>query len=45
MAWHVAHGFVVIPKSSRRERIESNAAGARIDLTADEIAAVDALAG
>ncbi len=45
VAWHMAHGFVVIPKSARRERIEANAAGARIELTAEEIAAVDALAG
>ena len=45
VAWHVAHGFVVIPKSARRERIEANAAGARIELTDDEVAAVDALGG
>ena len=45
VAWHVAHGFVVIPKSSRRERIEANAAGARLELTVDEIAAVDGLGG
>lgn len=45
VAWHVAHGFVVIPKSVRRERIEANAAGTRIELTADEVAAVDALGG
>ena len=30
VAWHVAHGFVVIPKSVRVDRIVSNAAGARI---------------
>ena len=45
VAWHVAHGFVVIPKSVRRERIESNAAGARIELAAEEVAAVDGLGG
>ena len=27
--WHVAHGFAVIPKSVRPERIVANAAGAR----------------
>ena len=43
VAWHIAHGFVVIPKSSRRERIVANAAGARIELTAAEIAAIDGL--
>jgi 2,5-diketo-D-gluconate reductase A len=45
VAWHVAHGYVVIPKSVRRERIEANAAGARIDLSDDEVAAIDALGG
>jgi 2,5-diketo-D-gluconate reductase A len=43
VAWHVAHGFVVIPKSVRRERIEANAAGARIELTDAEVAAIDGL--
>ena len=38
VAWHVAHGFVVIPKSVHRDRIQANAAGARIELTADEVA-------
>ena len=45
VAWHVAHEYVVIPKSVRRERIEANAAGARIELTDDEVAAIDALGG
>ena len=44
VAWHVAHEFVVIPKSSNPERIRSNAAGARIELSADEVARIDALA-
>jgi diketogulonate reductase-like aldo/keto reductase len=43
VAWHAAHGFVVIPKSVRRERIVANAAGVRIKLSADEVAAIDAL--
>jgi len=43
VAWHVAHGFVVIPKSVRRERIEANAAGARVELTDDEVTAIDGL--
>jgi 2,5-diketo-D-gluconate reductase A len=43
VAWHIAHGFVVIPKSSRVERIVANAAGARIQLTAEEVAAIDGL--
>jgi len=33
----------VIPKSSRRERIIANAAGARIQLSAEEVAAIDGL--
>jgi 2,5-diketo-D-gluconate reductase A len=45
VAWHVAHGFVVIPKSVHRERIVANAAGARIELTANEVAAIDDLSG
>jgi diketogulonate reductase-like aldo/keto reductase len=43
VAWHVAHGFVVIPKSSRADRIVTNAAGARIPLTAEEVTAIDRL--
>ena len=43
VAWHIAHGFVVIPKSVHRERIVANAAGARIQLTAEEVAAIDRL--
>jgi 2,5-diketo-D-gluconate reductase A len=43
VAWHVAHGFVVIPKSSKPERIISNAAGAHLQLTDNEIAALDGL--
>ncbi|HEX5384512.1 MAG TPA: aldo/keto reductase [Propionibacteriaceae bacterium] len=43
VAWHVAHGFVVIPKSVRRERIVANAAGVRIELTPEEVAMIDDL--
>jgi diketogulonate reductase-like aldo/keto reductase len=43
VAWHLAHGFVVIPKSVRRERIVANAAGTRIELTAEEVAMIDDL--
>jgi len=43
VAWHVAHGFVVIPKSVRHERIVANAAGAKIELTPDEVAAIDGM--
>jgi 2,5-diketo-D-gluconate reductase A len=43
VAWHIAHGFVVIPKSVRRERIAANAAGVQIKLTAEEVAMIDNL--
>jgi 2,5-diketo-D-gluconate reductase A len=43
VAWHIAHGFVVIPKSVRRERIVGNAAGVRIELSDEEVAAIDGL--
>jgi diketogulonate reductase-like aldo/keto reductase len=45
VAWHVQHGFVVIPKSTKPERIISNAAGAKVELSSDEVAAIDAIAG
>lgn len=43
IAWHTAHGFVVIPKSSRPERIVWNAEAVRIPLSAGEVEAIDAL--
>ncbi len=43
VGWHVKHEYVVIPKSTNPERIVSNAAGATVDLTADEVAAIDKL--
>ncbi|OIH92824.1 aldo/keto reductase [Curtobacterium sp. MCBA15_001] len=43
VAWHVAHEFVVIPKSSNPDRIRSNAAGATVALSADEVARIDGL--
>lgn len=43
IAWHVQHGIVVIPKSSRRERIVANAEGAQLQLTDDEVDALDGL--
>jgi diketogulonate reductase-like aldo/keto reductase len=45
IAWHIKHQFVVIPKSTKPERIISNAAGVTVDLTDDEVAAIDGLAG
>jgi 2,5-diketo-D-gluconate reductase A len=43
--WHVQHGVVVIPKSVHPDRIRSNAQIADFALTADDMAAVDALGG
>jgi diketogulonate reductase-like aldo/keto reductase len=43
--WHLQHGFVVIPKSAHRERIEANADVGDLELTPDEMAALDALGG
>lgn len=45
VAWHAAHGFVVIPKSTKRDRIIGNAEGIALKLTDDEVTAVDALGG
>ena len=43
LAWHLAKGTVVIPKSVTPSRIEENLASVNVQLTAEDIAAVDAL--
>jgi len=43
LAWHLQRGHVVIPKSSRRERLAENFAAASLLLTEEELAAVSAL--
>ncbi|MET0692975.1 MAG: aldo/keto reductase [Propionibacteriaceae bacterium] len=43
VAWHLAHGFVVIPKSTHEDRIVANAAGALVDLGDAEVHAIDGL--
>jgi 2,5-diketo-D-gluconate reductase A len=43
--WHVDHGIVAIPKSARKERIESNFDVFDFSLQEEEIAQLDALAG
>jgi len=43
IAWHIAHGFVVIPKSAQRERIVGNAEAIRIPLTVEEVGRIDRL--
>jgi diketogulonate reductase-like aldo/keto reductase len=43
LRWHVEHGFVVIPRSQRRERIEENFAIFDFELTAAEVRRLDTL--
>ncbi len=43
LRWHVEHGFVVIPRSRRRERIEENFAIFDFELTPEELRRLDAL--
>ena len=43
IAWHLAQGFVVIPKSVTPERIVSNLEAAGVELTDDDVARIDAL--
>ncbi|MGO1288275.1 MAG: aldo/keto reductase, partial [Cellulosimicrobium funkei] len=43
LRWHLDLGLVVIPKSVTPERIEANFRVTGFSLTADELAAVDAL--
>jgi 2,5-diketo-D-gluconate reductase A len=43
LAWHLAEGYVVIPKSNSRDRMAQNFAAADLALTADEVAAITAL--
>jgi diketogulonate reductase-like aldo/keto reductase len=43
LAWHLGHGYVVIPKSVRAERLAANLDAVQLDLSEEEIAAIDAL--
>jgi len=43
--WHLQHGIIVIPKSSRPDRIRSNADVAGFALTDEDMAALDGLGG
>ncbi len=45
LRWHIEHDVVVIPKSSKRERLASNFDVFDFTLNADEVARIDALAG
>lgn len=41
--WHLQHGYVVIPKSANPERIAANASVGDIELSAEDMAALDRL--
>jgi len=43
LRWHIQHGHIIIPKSARPERMAQNLAIFDFELTAEEIAAIDAL--
>jgi 2,5-diketo-D-gluconate reductase A len=43
LRWGLQHGFAVIPKSARRERIAENARIFDFELSEDDVAALDAL--
>ena len=43
LRWHIEHGFCAIPKSVKPHRIAENIDIFDFQLTADEVAAVDAL--
>jgi 2,5-diketo-D-gluconate reductase A len=43
LRWHMQQGHIVIPKSSRRKRMEENLTVFGFELSPDEIASIDAL--
>jgi 2,5-diketo-D-gluconate reductase A len=43
LRWHIQHGYIVFPKSTRRERMQENLLLFDFELSADEMAAIDAL--
>lgn len=43
LAWHLAHGTIVIPKTTSAKRMRENLAAAALALTQEEISAIDAL--
>lgn len=44
LRWHLEHDIVILPRSSRRERIAANFDLESFDLTAEEVTAIDSLA-
>ncbi len=45
LRWHLERGFIVIPRSSKRSRIEENSDLYDFELSPEEVSRVDALAG
>nr|WP_275586626.1 aldo/keto reductase [Arcanobacterium phocisimile] len=43
LAWHIARGHIVFPKSSSPQRMAENLASVDVTLSAEDIAAIDAL--
>jgi 2,5-diketo-D-gluconate reductase A len=43
LAWNLALGCVPIPRSTKRERLRENLAALEVELTADEVAAIEGL--
>ncbi|AWE43279.1 MULTISPECIES: aldo/keto reductase [unclassified Actinobaculum] len=43
LAWHLAKGHIIFPKSVHRERLEENLAAAMIELTVDEVEQISSL--
>ncbi|WP_246036448.1 aldo/keto reductase [Sinomonas susongensis] len=43
LAWHLAHGTIVIPKTTSADRMRENLAAAGLELTQEEISVIDAL--
>jgi 2,5-diketo-D-gluconate reductase A len=43
LAWHLAAGNIVIPKSSQASRIRENFAASTLTLSSEELAAITAL--
>lgn len=41
--WHLEHGIVVLPRSSKPERVRKNGDVGGFSLPADDVAALDAL--
>jgi diketogulonate reductase-like aldo/keto reductase len=43
LRWHLEHGIVILPRSSKRERVAANFDVSGFELAKEDIAAIDAL--